>query len=238
MGAIRTTIGNGTAQGIGAGLLALAIAGPAAAAAQGVYPQMAPLEQYRSADEAALARSAAPPAISRDATVLVLGAHGYETAAKGTNGFVCIVERSWSNDFASPDFWNPKDRAPFCYNAAAARSVLPEYLKRTEWVLAGVDKAQILARTKAAVTAGRIKDPEPGAMCYMMSRDGYLNDVAGGPWRPHLMFFTPRLPGAAMGADLPGVPVMHADGGVIPQTTFMVPVGAWSDGTPAAPMKM
>jgi hypothetical protein len=237
MGANRTTIGNASVLTIGAGLFALAVAG-SAAAAQGVYPQMAPLDQYRSADEAALARSAAPPSISRDAQVMVLGAHGYETVAKGANGFVCLVERSWSNDFASPDFWNPRDRSPFCYNAAAARSVLPEYLQRTEWVLAGASKAELLARTKTAVAAHRVKDPEPGAMCYMMSKEGYLNDTAGGPWRPHLMFFTPRLPGSAMGADLPGVPLASADGGVLPQTTFMVPVSAWSDGTPAPPMKM
>jgi hypothetical protein len=237
MGANGTTIGKMTARRIAAGVLGLAVAGPAAAA-QGVYPQMAPLEQYRSADEAALARSAAPPSISKDATVLVLGAHGYETAAKGANGFVCLVERAWSNDFASPDFWNPKARSPFCYNAAAARSVLPEYLTRTEWVLAGADKAQLLARTRAAVAAHRIKAPEPGAMCYMMSKDGYLGDDSGGAWRPHLMFFTPRLPAAAMGAGLPGVPMFSADGGVLPETTFMVPVATWSDGTPATPMKM
>ena len=43
--------------------------------------------------EIVLARSAAPEAISRDADVLVLGQHGYETAVKGKNGFVCAVER-------------------------------------------------------------------------------------------------------------------------------------------------
>src|SRR5262245_24741975 len=63
------------------------------------YPNMAPIEQYlmdRTA-EIALARSAAPESISRDAEVLVLGRHGFETAVKGKNGFVCIVERSWTS---------------------------------------------------------------------------------------------------------------------------------------------
>jgi hypothetical protein len=57
---------------------------------------MAPLDQYLMVDrdaEIAMARSAAPEAISRDAYVLVLGRHGYETAVKGKNGFVCVVER-------------------------------------------------------------------------------------------------------------------------------------------------
>jgi hypothetical protein len=60
------------------------------------YPNMAPVEQYLMGDreaEIALARSAAPESISRDAEILVLGRHGYETAVKGKNGFVCIVER-------------------------------------------------------------------------------------------------------------------------------------------------
>src|SRR6202167_5713508 len=65
------------------------------------YPSMAPLDQYlmdRDA-EIAMARSAAPEAISRDAEVLVLGRHGYETAVKGKNGFVCVVERGWMSPF-------------------------------------------------------------------------------------------------------------------------------------------
>jgi hypothetical protein len=63
------------------------------------YPSMAPLDQYLMEDrnsEIALARSAAPESISRDAEVLVLGRHGYETAIRGKNGFVCIVQRSWT----------------------------------------------------------------------------------------------------------------------------------------------
>jgi hypothetical protein len=219
------------------GLATLVLAGPAAAA-QGAYPAMAPLDQYKASDEAALARSAAPPSISGEAEILVLGAHGYGTAAKGKNGFVCIVERGWANEFASPDFWNPKIRGPICFNPASARSVLPTYLMRTEWVLAGLGKAQILERTKAAIAAGKVAAPAPGAMCYMMSKDGFLDDTAG-HWRPHLMFFTPRMPAAAWGANMKGSPVGGGDNGDIdPATVFLVPVGAWSDGSPAPPMHM
>src|SRR5580658_2203604 len=109
------------------------------------YPSMAPLEQYLIADrndEIALARSAAPESISGDAEVLVLGRHGFEMAVKGKNGFVCIVERSWTS---APDeeFWNPKVRTPICYNAAAALSYLLRNLKRTDLILAGRTKAQV-----------------------------------------------------------------------------------------------
>jgi hypothetical protein len=76
--------------------------------AKTTYPSMAPIEQYfmdRTA-EIDLARSAAPESISGDAEVMVLGRHGFETAVTGKNGFVCIVERSWTSA-ADPDFWNP-----------------------------------------------------------------------------------------------------------------------------------
>src|SRR5713101_4196957 len=76
------------------------------------YPSMASLDQYlmdRNA-EIAMARSAAPAAISRDAEVSVLGRHGYETAVPGKNGFVCIVARGWMSPFDAPQFWNPKLR--------------------------------------------------------------------------------------------------------------------------------
>ena len=58
------------------------------------YTKMAPVDQYLMPDqsaEIALARSAAPESIARDAEVLVLGRRGFETAVKGKNGFVCIV---------------------------------------------------------------------------------------------------------------------------------------------------
>ena len=222
--------------------LALTIAGPASAqAAPTPYPQRAPLEQYQlpsQADEIILARSAAPPAISDKAEVLTLGAQGYETAVKGTNGFVCIVERSWASGFADPDFWNPKIRGPICFNPASARSVLPTYLQRSQWVLAGDSKARLIEKTKAAIASGQIKPPEMGAMCYMQSKGGAIGDGSG-PWHPHLMFFLPHDaagPGA-WGANLHGSPVMGGDESDIdPAVIYFVVVANWSDGTPG-PMK-
>ncbi len=99
--------------------------------AKAPYPSMAPLDQYFMTDrnaEIALARSAAPAAISGDAEVLVLGRNGYETAVKGKNGFVCVVERAWMGPFEgelAANFWNPKIRGPVCFNPPAARSILP-----------------------------------------------------------------------------------------------------------------
>jgi hypothetical protein len=203
--------------------------------AQATYPAMAPIGQYlmaSPADEIALARSAAPVSIAGDADVLTLAAHGYETAAKGKNGFVCMVWRSWTAGFDDPEFWNPKLRAPICLNAAAARSVLPVYVERTKWVLAGVSKTDMIARTRAAVAAKTFTLPAPGAMSYMMSKQGYLGDAAG-HWHPHLMFFLARTDGGAWGANLGGSPVIAAQDDSDPTTTFFVLVPKWSDESPA-----
>jgi hypothetical protein len=199
------------------------------------YPSMAPIGQYKvasPADEVALARSAAPTSIAGEAGVLILGGHGYETSAKGKNGFVCLVERSWAAAFSDPDFWNPKLRGPICLNPAAVRSVLPAYLERTEWVLAGVSKSDLIARTRAALAAKTFVMPEPGAMGYMLSKQGYLSDTYG-HWHPHLMFFLAHTEATAWGANLDGSPIYAAQGDPEPVTTFFVPVTQWSDGTPS-----
>jgi hypothetical protein len=90
----------------------------------------------------------------------------------------------------------------------------------------------MIARTRAAIAANRFVMPGPGAMCYMMSKQGYLSDVDG-HWHPHLMFFLGHTDGAAWGANLDGSPIFAAQGDPEPVTTFFVPVTKWSDGTPA-----
>lgn len=204
------------------------------------YPHMAPFEEYLIADrnaEIALARSAAPESISKDATVLVLGRRGYETAVEGKNGFVCAVERGWMSPADAPEFWNPKLRGPICFNPQAARSVLPTTYKRTEMVLAGKTAAEIIEGNKALFDRGELPGLEPGAMSYMLSKEAYLTDD-GGHNLAHLMFYAPPLDGRAWGADLPKSPVMLIPQfkGVQPIDVFIVPVAKWSDGSPAPVM--
>ena len=200
------------------------------------YPTMAPIAQYRIAnrqDEIALARSAAPPSISADAEVMVLGERGYETAVAGKNGFVCLVDRSWSAYFDDPQFWNPKIRGPQCFNPAAVRTVLPQILKRTEWVLAGVSKQGIIEKTRAAVADHSFKPPDPGAFSFMLSKSGYVSDDAvPAAWVPHVMPFVPHGQAAAWGAGLEGSPVLGKDGSAIEWTVLFIPVRRWSDGSP------
>ena len=200
------------------------------------YPAMAPFEQYLMTDrneEIKMARSAAPDSISVDAEVLVLTKTGYETAVHGKNGFVCLVERSWTAGKNDSNFWNPKLRGPLCLNAPAVRSYLPRTIKKTELVIAGRTKAQIFEAIAAAIDKKELPAPEPGAMSYMLSKQGYLGDQAGGPWLPHLMFFTPETESKTWGAGLPGSPIIALQNPEERLTIFLIPVGHWSDGTAA-----
>src|SRR5579864_1696354 len=161
------------------GMLCVARAGHAADG-KAPYPSMAPLDQYLMTDrnaEIALARSAGPPSISADATVMVLGTHGYENAVEGKNGFVCMVDRAWMDRFDSSEFWNPKNRGPVCYNPPAARTVLPITLMRTKLVLAGKSKDEVKESIRAAIEKKELPELEAGAMSYMMSKDAYLTDL-------------------------------------------------------------
>ncbi len=200
------------------------------------YPKMAPLDQYmmeRNA-EIALARSAAPPSISGDAEVMVMGRHGYEVAVKGKNGFVCIVERGWTAGVDDPVFWNPKIRGPICYNPAGAQFIVPITIKKTELILDGRSKEQMADAIKAAFDKKELPALGSGAMCYMLSRQGYLSDEAGN-WHPHLMFFVPDTNPETWGAGLPGSPVVVGVNDTLDRLTiFMVPVGHWSNGTAAS----
>src|SRR5262245_23133558 len=210
-----------------------------AQASKTAYPNMAPLDEYLMPDrnaEIALARSAAPDAISGDAQILVLGRHGYETAVDGKNGFVCVVERGWMSPSDAPEFWNPKIWGPICFNPPAARSVLPTTYKRTEMALAGRTKAEIVEGNRVTFEKGELPPLEPGGMSYMMSKSAYLTDD-GGHNLAHLMFYAPPLEGKAWGADLPKSPVMLIPPfkGAQPIDVFIVPVGRWSDGS-AAPV--
>lgn len=201
--------------------------------AKPAFPVMAPIEQYREASastEIALAQTAAPTSISGDASVLVLGNHEYETAVQGKNGFVCLVWRSWAATLNDPDFWNPKFRAAICFNPAAARTVLPAYLERTKWALAGTSKAEIESRIRAELASNRIATPEPGALAYMMSKEG--DTGSGHHFPPHVMVFLAHTDGADWGAGFHGSPIIVEQQYPEPFTVFDIKVPLYSDGTP------
>lgn len=217
-------------------LVLLVVLGTAATAqdAATTYTKMAPVDRYLMADrdaEIALARSAAPESIARDAEVQVLGRHGFETAVQGKNGFVCIVGRGWSSA-ADADYWNPKVRVPMCVNAAAARSYLLRITRITDLALAGQTPAQVNEAMAAAIARKELPPMEPGAMCYMLSKQGYGGDSAP-HWPPHLMFFYSDTDPAIWGANQPGSPVIAVADPEEHLTQFVIATQRWSDGTEA-----
>jgi len=215
------------------------------------YARMAPIEAYLMdrAEEIALAQSAAPNSISRDATIWVLTRTGYETAITGTNGFVCWVGRGFVGASDAPERWNPKIRAADCENPAAARSVMPLAKLRTAMSLSGHTDADIIARIKTALTTKEIPPLESGALSYMMSKSSYLTDQ-GDHDMPHLMFFVAVKDAADWGANAPDTPIIGGNywfftpgheteaAGLPPLSVFLVGVGTWSDGTAAPAHRM
>jgi hypothetical protein len=198
-------------------------------------PAMAPVDQYLIADqnaEIALARSAAPASISNGAEVMVLGRSGYRTAVSGKNGFLCMVERSWGASSDDPEFWNPKVRSPICFNPSAARTYAPIYRMKTKLALSGKSRTEIVRALASAFDKKELPALEPGAMCYMMSKQQYLSD-RDKSWHPHLMFFVPGNAAKSWGANLPGSPVMAANDPEERLTILLVWVGEWSNGAPA-----
>jgi hypothetical protein len=210
------------------------------------YPKMAAIDQYlmEKNAEIQLARSAAPDSISRDATVLILGRQGYETAVQGKNGFVCMVGRGWGAAFDWDEFWNPKVKAADCMNPQAARSILPIFYLRAKMVMVGRSKVEVVAAVKAAYENKQLPGLESGAMDYMMSKASYLTDQ-GAHNMPHVMFYTLVKDGKDWGSGAEGAPVLSAPywffspqepsqmKGLPAILVFLVAVTNWSDGTPA-----
>jgi hypothetical protein len=201
---------------------------------------IAPLPQYLMdrTGEIALARSAAPATLSRDAGVMVMGPHGYEAVAPSKNGFVCVVERSWMLPYSDPAFLNPTVRLPLCLNPPAVRSHLPFTLKATVLALAGLSKQAMFDSIKVAFATKALPLPEAGSMCYMLSKEQDFGAVHGHA-DPHLMFWYAESDHMTWGAEADGSPVdVHQDflDAPDPITTFVISVGKWSDGTPSTSM--
>jgi hypothetical protein len=187
--------------------------------------------------EIALARTAAPRNVSDSATVLVLTRTGYVQAASGANGFTCAVLRSFHSPIGDPNYWNPRIRAPHCFNLPAARTMLPVIKSRAAWVMAGLSQTEIGARVRSAYGRHQLPMPAAGAMAYMMSHEQYLGD-ADPHWKPHVMFYYGNsMPVATWGVGDSNASVLDVSGNepYLPVLTIAIPVRQWSDGAPALP---
>jgi hypothetical protein len=145
------------------------------------------------AEEIALARSAAPAAVSAEATVLVLeeGAKRWVVGAEGTNGVTCYVSRTW-----------PGSLEPHCFDPEGSRTILPIHLKTAEMGHAGASEEEIEREIATGVAAGHYRYPARPAMSYMLSSGQKLvsdDGEAVGTWKPHLMIYWPGLTKADLG---------------------------------------
>jgi hypothetical protein len=166
----------------------------------------------------------------------VLTPKGYTEAAHGSNGFTCLVMRSFAAAPSDPQFWNTHISAPHCFNPPASRTVLPAMLAQIDWALAGSTPAELNARIKKAYAEKRFTMPADGAMAYMLSPQQHLSDDADPHWMPHLMFYFDRaLKGPTFGAGGFTSPIIDATGADpnSPMQVIYIPIRTWSDGTPA-----
>jgi len=145
--------------------------------------------------EIALARTAAPPAVSRGATVMVLTERGFEVGVKGTSGVTCVVNRS-----------HPESLEPHCFDPEGSATVMPMELRRTELLREGKSGEEIDREIAAGLLEGRYRLPRRPAMSYMMSAEQVLYDDEGkrvGKWQPHVMIYFPHLTSADLGLGGP-----------------------------------
>ncbi|MEQ9398117.1 MAG: hypothetical protein RJQ04_03025 [Longimicrobiales bacterium] len=175
-----------------------------------------------AAAEAELARSAATPDISAEASVWVLAAGGLVLHEEGTNGWTCLVERD-----------HPKSLAPLCYDPEGTRAILPG-IRRLEALRAGgMEYRDAMAVVEEEYRTGTLPEPARPVLSYMLSKDQRLHSSPEGPavghWKPHVMIFHPSFSNEALALPAGGLGGVSSVGRVF--TYLVVPVARWSDGT-------
>jgi len=143
-----------------------------------------------------LALSAAPTEVSSKAAVYILGPKGYEKVREGTNGFSCLIERSFKGTTQTSS-------APACFDAEGSGSIMVAYLRREELRAEGKSEEEVKEDIAQGYEDGRFKVPGPGFL-YMMSNENFVyNNVSGksGFVAPHLMFYAPNKTANDVGYD-------------------------------------
>lgn len=195
-------------------------------------PKYPPLSDYMMPQdvEVSLAKSAAPASISEHATIKVFTSSGFRVVHEGDNGFVCIVMRGFTG---APTFtplpvrtyiaYDPKTRAPICFDPQAARSVLPYYEFKNKLGLEGKTPEQIAEAVQAAYKNGVIPERHEVSFAYMWSADQILGPA--GHWYPHMMVYAPEYDNSMLGNNPFGshLPVVGDDAGT-PFAVLVIPV--------------
>jgi hypothetical protein len=163
--------------------------------------------------EEALARSAAPAHVSRDAALWLLVDGAFREVSPGSNGNACVVMRSF-----------PESVEPVCYDAEGAKTILQIEIRRFQLRNAGHDWTAIDRMIRAEIDEGRLAVPSRPALAWMMSPEQILFGDDGtnvGAWKPHTMLYMPGVTGEGLGlGSVPALPVMVTDPGT--PTAFLM----------------
>ena len=151
-------------------------------------------------EEIALARSAAPAALSDSATVYVLGDSVYTIAVRGTNGAACYVSRDWLQSIE-----------PHCFDAEGAETVLPMAMRRVELLHQGRTGDEADREIADGLLSGKFRIPARPVVSFMLSGAQQLVSSEGrkvGAWKPHVMIYYPYW--TALGSVGPDVMMVDA----------------------------
>ena len=155
--------------------------------------QAGPRKLLPRAQEIALARSAAPKAVSRQASVWIFRDSGYVVAERGTNGVACYVSRSWIESVE-----------PHCFDAEGAATIMLIEMRTVELRHRGMGEDEVERELAAGLASGRFRLPRRPAMSWMLSGAQRLISDEGKPvgrWQPHLMIYYPYLTAAELALD-------------------------------------
>ncbi len=141
--------------------------------------------------EIALALSAAPEHLRKDAGVYVLERNGFVKVRDSTNGFTCILNRD-----------HPLNQKPVCYDAEGTATILPKILRVGELLMQGKPMSEIDAEIAEGFRTGKYISPRRAGVAYMLSGDiRNFNPRTGKveSFPPHIMFYAPNLTNADLG---------------------------------------
>jgi len=159
------------------------------------------------------ALSALPPHLRKEATVYLLDpTKGYYIAKKGTNGFICYIERTaweWGefrNDVA----------APISYDAEGARKIFTVTMDVAAMRASGKYTAkQVQSIVIDRIRKGIYKAPSRSGISYMLAP--LMRVYPGNPPNsqvmtmsmPHYMFYAPYVNNADIGGDTTNGPFVN-----------------------------
>ena len=174
------------------------------------------------AQEVALAESAGPAHIVKDAAIYALEESGYVLVRKGTNGFSCLVLRSF-----------PGSQEPECYDPEGTATILPRRIDESRYRAEGLSREEVAAKMAEGFASGKYRAPQRSGIVYMLSCQNYVPiDDTGSRiihYQPHFMFYAPYLNDADIGGGSNDrwMPFMVAGG--TPEALIIVPTGESAD---------